>query len=34
MAYNYRNALDAIFEYLNVQKEEVYFIEDTNNRGF
>lgn len=34
MAYNYRNALDAIFEYLNVQKEEVYFIEDTNDRGF
>jgi len=34
MAYNYRNALDAIFEYLDVQKEEVYFIEDTNNRGF
>lgn len=34
MAYNYRNALDAIFEYLNVQKEKVYFIEDTNNRGF
>lgn len=34
MAYNYRNALDAILEYLNVQKEEVYFIEDTNDRGF
>jgi len=34
MAYNYRNALDAIFEYLDVQKEGVYFIEDTNNRGF
>lgn len=34
MAYNYKNALDAIFDYLNVQKEEVHFIEDTNNRGF
>lgn len=34
MSYNYKNAIDATFEYLNVKKEDVTFIEETNNRGF
>ena len=34
MAYNYKNAIDAVFSYFNFDKSEVEFIDNTNNRAF
>ena len=34
MAYDYKNAIKATLEYLNIQDNDITYIENTNERGF